>query len=222
MWSYFTVKEDAHYAECNKCKEKISRVGRNSITFNMTNLVQHLRKHNDEFKKYEKEKETNSLKESQTPKQLSLEEAEDRVRPWSVNDSHSQRVTCRLVEMVALDCQPFSIVEDCGFVRLLKEIEPCYTIPSRKYITETILPRIVKGVKDEVRKQLQSVERYSFTTDLWSTEVSNDCLLSLTVHWLTKDFEKKEAVLHAEPLPGRHTGEVLCKYHNNYVGQVGN
>jgi len=85
-----------------------------------------------------------------------------------------------------------------GFVRLLKEIEPHYTIPSRKYITETILPRIVKGVKDEVRKQLQSVEWYSFTTDIWNTEVSSDCLLSLTMHWLTKDFEKKEAVLYAQ------------------------
>ena len=67
----------------------------------------------------------------------------------------------------------------------------------------------MKGVTDEVRKDLQCVEWYSFTTDIWSTEVSSDCLLSLTVHWLTKKFEKKEAVLHAQPLPGRHTGEVL-------------
>ena len=117
--------------------------------------------------------------------------------------------------MVALDSQPFSVVEDSGFVSLLKEIEPRYTIPSRKYVTETVLPRIVKGVTDEVRKEVQCVEWYSFSTDIWSTEVSSDCLLSLTVHWLTKKFEKKEAVLHAQPLPGRHTGEVLSReYHN--------
>ena len=60
--------------------------------------------------------------------------------------------------MVALDSQPFSVVEDSGFVSLLKEIEPRYTIPSRKYVTETILPRIVKGVTDEVRKELQCME----------------------------------------------------------------
>jgi len=69
IWSYFTVKEDAHYAECNKYNEKISWEGRNSKTFNATNLIQHLQKHS----KYEKEKETNVLKESQTPKQLSFE-----------------------------------------------------------------------------------------------------------------------------------------------------
>ena len=48
-------------------------------------------------------------------------------------------------------------------------------------VTETILPRIVRGVTDELKKELQYVEWYSFTTDIWSTEVSNDCLLSLTV-----------------------------------------
>ena len=57
--------------------------------------------------------------------------------------------------MVALDSQSFSVVEDSGFVSLLKEIEPCYTIPSRKYVIETILPRIVNSVTDEVRKELQ-------------------------------------------------------------------
>jgi len=114
--------------------------------------------------------------------------------------------------MVALDSQPFSIVEDSGFVSLLKEMEPRYTISSRKYVTETILPRIMRGVTDEVKKELQCVEWYSFTTDIWSTEVSSDCLLSLTVHWLTKKFE---AVLHAQPLPGRHTGGVLSReYHS--------
>ena len=88
------MKEDAHFVECNKCKEQISRGGRNSKTFNTTNLVQHLWKHSEEFKKYEKEKDANALKESQTPKQLSLEETEDRIRPWKVNDSRAQRPPC--------------------------------------------------------------------------------------------------------------------------------
>ena len=215
IWSYFIVTEDAHYAECKKCKVKISRGDRNTKTFNTTNLVQHLRKHSEEFKKFEKEKADNASNQAKTPQQLSLPETEDRVKPWNINDPRAQRITRRLVEMIALDSQPFSVVEDSGFIRFLKELEPRYTVPSRKYVTETILPRVTRGVTDEVKKELQSVEWYSFTTYIWSTEVSSDCLLSLTVHWLTKDFEKKEAVLHAQSLPGSHTGEVLShEYHN--------
>ena len=69
----------------------------------------------------------------------------------------------------------------------------------------------MNGVATEVKKELSSAQWYSFTTDIWSTEVSNDCLLSFTVHWLTDLFEKKEAVPHTQPLPGSHSGEVLCR-----------
>ena len=82
-------------------------------------------------------------------------------------------------------------------------------VPSRKHIMDVILSQIMNGVATEVKK-LSSAQWYSFTTDIWSTKVSNDCLLSFTVYRLTDLFEKKEAVLHAQPLPGSHSGEVLC------------
>jgi len=128
--SYFVVTADAHYVECKKCQEKISRGDRNTKTFNTTNLVQHLRKHSEEFKKYEKEKADNASKQAKAPQQLSFPETEDCIKPWNVNDPRAQRITCRLVEMIALDNQPFSVVKDSGFVRLLKEIELRYTVPS--------------------------------------------------------------------------------------------
>ena len=40
--------------------------------------------------------------------------------------------------------------------------------------------------------------------------MSNDSLISLTAHWLTNSFVKKSAVLHAQTLPGSHTGEIIC------------
>ena len=39
--------------------------------------------------------------------------------------------------MVVIDCQSFfSIVEDEGFVHLVKELQPRYKIPSRKYFLQ--------------------------------------------------------------------------------------
>jgi len=55
--SYFMIKPDAHFVECNTCKAEVSRGGKNSKTFNTTNIVNHLKaKHADEYKKYETEK----------------------------------------------------------------------------------------------------------------------------------------------------------------------
>ena len=57
---------------------------------------------------------------------------------------------------------------------------------------------------------MKDVQWFSFMSDIWSTEVSNDSLLSLTAHWLTESFEKKYAMLHAQSLPGSHTGALLA------------
>ena len=38
----------------------------------------------------------------------------------------------------------------------------------------------------------------SFTTDIWTTNVSNKSLLSLTAHWITETFEQKAVMLHVQ------------------------
>ena len=89
------------------------------MTFNTTNIVQHLKsKHIDEFKKYVREQEGIIAKQKTIKnKQLTLEAAEDHVRLWNPSDPRAQRITHRIGEMVALDCQPLSMVEDTGFLR---------------------------------------------------------------------------------------------------------
>ena len=53
IWTYFAIKRDAHFVECNVCKQG----GKDSETFNMTNIVNHLKvKHIEECEKYEEEK----------------------------------------------------------------------------------------------------------------------------------------------------------------------
>ena len=41
------------------------------------------------------------------------------------------------------------------------------------------------GVTAAVKKELAGIPWFSFTTDIWSTEVSNDCLVSLPTGSLT-------------------------------------
>ena len=114
-------------------------------------------------------------------------------RKWDINDVHAQHIHIRIGEMMALDYQPFSIDEDVGFTRLL----PCYALPSRRYMTETILPKLYDSIKRKVEEQLVNVAHISFTSDLWSTTLSVNSLISLTAHWLTDTFDRKRAVLHA-------------------------
>ena len=50
---------------------------------------------------------------------------------------------CSPQEMIALDYQPVSVVEDVGFLRFVAALEPRYNVPSRKYMTETVLESLL-------------------------------------------------------------------------------
>ena len=50
----------------------------------------------------------------------------------------------------------------------------------------------------------------SFTTDCWSSDVNSDALLGFTAHWVDGNFQRQSAVLHAQELSERHTGEYIA------------
>ena len=111
--------------------------------------------------------------------------------------------------MIALDMQLFSLVEDTGFIRLVKELKPRYTAPSRKYLIVKVLSVVHYDVMSKVRERIENVDYFSFTPDAWSACAGTASLLSLTAHWLTDDFTRISAVLHVQPLEDAHTGEYL-------------
>lgn len=210
---YFKVGEDTKFAICNACGQSISRGGKTTKTFNTTNLVYHIRGmhaelHSELLKKCdERTKEKASAPSSS--RQLTLQESSDKARKWDINDPRAQHIHTRIGEMIALDYQPFSIVDDVGFVRLLHSLEPRYVTPSRRYVTETVMPKIYETVRKQVEVEIAGVPHISFTSDLWSTTVSVNSLMSLTAHWLTEAFDRKRAILHVQPFDGSHTGDQI-------------
>ena len=77
--------------------------------------------------------------------------------------------------MIAVDIQPFAIVEDLGFQRLLHHICPIYCIPSRKYIKIPVFQNIYNKVRQKIQNHLTDVLSISFTTDGW-TSTNRKCL----------------------------------------------
>ena len=68
--------------------------------------------------------------------QLTLVELKEQKKPWNYDHPEHTKVTKRITEMIAIDSQLFSIVEDTGFVRLMKHTCPRYIVPYRKYFSE--------------------------------------------------------------------------------------
>ena len=84
-------------------------------------------------------------------------ELQDEGRKWDINDTRAQRVHMFVMEIIALGNQPFSLVEDLGFVQLLQVLEPKYSLPSRKYLVEKILPVVHDEVMLWVKSEIKGV-----------------------------------------------------------------
>ena len=81
---------------------------------------------------------------------------------------------------------------------------------------------MVVSVHDGINIKLRNAKHFSFTTDIWSTNVSSDSLLSFTAHWITNDFQRLSAVLNVKLLEGSHTGAHLCGQYSEIlnIGKV--
>ncbi len=206
IWKYFTLDTSASStANCTICKAKVSRGGSSVSTHNTTNLIKHLQKHHakehEEFAQIKRKKDES--------KQLTLTDAFQRQEKLSNQNPKAVKITEKVLEFIVLDDQPLSVVENTGFRRLMDHLEPRYSLPSRTYISETALPELYSRVSSHVADQLKDVQSFSFTTDIWSSDVCPMSLLSLTAHWLNDSYDLQSAVLHVKEMRGSHTSRVI-------------
>ena len=68
--------------------------------------------------------------------------------------------------MICTDLQPFSIVSDLGFERLLAELEPRYVLPNCRQFSEVLIPEIFTKVKRGISELLSLVSYVTLTTEV--------------------------------------------------------
>ncbi|XP_076281274.1 E3 SUMO-protein ligase ZBED1-like isoform X2 [Lasioglossum baleicum] len=125
----------------------------------------------------------------------------------------AKKLTETIARMMALDMQPYTIVEDAGFRSLLNNAEPRYQIPSSATFETNIIPRMYEDLKNDIRKKIHANLAegelvFAFTADGWTSR-SIESYLSLTVHYISKDFKMCHFMLNLTELTESHTAEHL-------------
>ena len=223
VWEYFTLNlYDESKVSCSVCSAVVSRGGKEMKNFNTNNMRHHLEtKHPEDYKELEakekqlaQEKERNSLGISGSS-QPTLIDAFARSQPLAFDHPRAKEISKRIGKMIALDNEPFTMVNHIGFNRLMKLLEPRYQLPSDKYFSETLIPEMYQKVYLKVKGDVSSASHISITTDVWSS-VAQDSYLSLTCHYITADFSRQQVCLHAAPFNDHHTGEHIAAMINKY------
>ena len=111
--------------------------------------------------------------------------------------------------MIALD-EPLSVVNRTGFQQVINACEPRYQLPSDMYMWQTAVPELYESVKEKVSVAVGHAQVVSLTTDAWTTMLSLESLMSLMVHWIDDQWERRSAILQTRHLPGSHTTDNVC------------
>ncbi|GBP40405.1 Zinc finger BED domain-containing protein 4 [Eumeta japonica] len=220
IWAFYDeIVEDKAKVKCTLCNSLISRsgVGQKASTTAMLNHVKI--KHTEEFKNLEKETlrelsqnrepvaSTSSSQSNAMKIQQTLFESFTSTTKWNTTDSRAKEIHKVVAEMIALDNQPISMLENNGFQRLMNILKPKYQIPSRKYMSEVVIPEVYTKVKNAVRAEIAKAKAISITTDIWTCTNNLLGFLSYTAHWLDEEFGFQHRVLQMSHFRGPHTAD---------------
>lgn len=126
-----------------------------------------------------------------------------------VNAGQKRKFDRSLLCLFTNDYQPFSVVEDTGFRKFVSVLNPAYSLPDRKTISNTLIPAAFEECKTGVKNQLKDVDSFCLTTDCWSSS-AQESYLALTAHFITNDFSFESVLLDCCLMEGSHTSLALA------------
>ena len=182
------------FAICKECRMKIKYCG------NTTNLRVHLTRYHLELAIANPEERPKVVLPAN---QRTLDQT--KVIKLPQNSERAKKITEAIAYFIPKDLQPYSVVENEGFQNLLGILEPRYVIPSRKYFTDTAIPKLYSEVKEEVNGKLSLAEGVAITCDGWSSRAT-ESYMTITAHHITDEWQLLAHVLQTRAMHESHTG----------------
>ena len=130
------------------------------------------------------------------PKQLKLDTC---TAHKTCTKERSNHINTLVIGMIVRNLRPLNTVNSAGFKALLSYLEPGYRLPSDQYFMGLIEQKYV-NVRESVKLRLQQETAFvSITSDIW-TSIATHAYLTLTVHFLSSEWDMCSIVLGTKPL----------------------
>lgn len=145
IWNWFGFKaddKDQRNVICKVCKESVK-----ASDGNTTNLFNHLKRNHpkqyneSQVAKAKKPSASTAAAAGASTKQQTLTESFTKHTPYDRGSKRWNSVTDAVTFHLVKDLCPVRTVEGVGFNKMLKVLDPRYELPSRKYFSNTAIPR---------------------------------------------------------------------------------
>lgn len=115
----------------------------------------------------------------------------------------------QILKLVVKNYHPFSLVEQPELKELFDLIIPGYKLPTRKTVSNSLLPKAYQECYEKVMIGINSAWAICLTTDSW-TSINNVSFIAITAHYLDSNGDLKSYLLDCFPFNERHTATNLC------------
>ena len=225
IWKLFTkLQGNSDRSKCNTCdKEYASKGGTTSA------LINHLKaNHNDLYQQYltETKAKSNPAKKragDPAPSQPKMKQKKLFDCIPESDEALNNAITDAIVDFLADSGVAFKIVGLESFHNLMR-------IANRRIKLKhpVTYSRLVRVKADEIRKDLLDIitavksdlSCISFTTDMWTSRAGNP-FMSLTIHFIDKNWELHRWTPYVAPFPARHTGRNIALGLDAMVEELG-
>ncbi|KAH7986021.1 hypothetical protein HPB52_025261 [Rhipicephalus sanguineus] len=128
-----------------------------------TTLVNHLKRHPDPFKQFEKLRAAECSKKASGPKKTTATKTADAsaascsyFKPTLKGDSQrAKMLTTKVAQFMAAGLHSYSIVEEPGFLSLMHAAVPEYKVPSRTTFSRSVIPDLYAKEKERIKGALR-------------------------------------------------------------------
>ena len=127
-------------------------------------------------------------------------------------------LTSKVTNLLVKQMLPLSLVDSEEFRDLLKQLDPRFECPGRKYFSQTAIPMKSTLVKEQIITDLQNATSISCTTDGWSS-ITAEPYVSLTVHFITPTWTLRTYCLRTIYLPDSHTADNIAMIIRNILSE---
>lgn len=188
LWNHFSISSaDPTKVVCLHCSRTISR-GKKTTNLGTSCLFRHMQRfHGHVLENNSNISGDGPSAETQVKQELmDISTHQENAEKFSECHPAAKKITKLIAEMLALDLQPSTVVENVGLNRLLEYLQPQYSLPPSSYFTSTAIPEMYESVKEVVLTHLKEAEGgiIHFTTSVWIGSQTQEYLI-LTAHWVS-------------------------------------
>ena len=165
VWNFFELlmkdgTEDKTLIDCNNCKRQIKYLS--GSTLSMTAL----RRHGITLSKTKvKNREKFKLL---LIGQLRLLEALGFKNKYSRSSTRHADNTRSIGGFISKDMRPFSVLENRGFVDIIRVLDPKYNMPGISQFSEKVIRKLYDDTKSKVSQDLKKAEFTALTRESWT------------------------------------------------------